>query len=95
MEYGQDIEPQTLFKGLKTLKIIDVQALENYHLLVTFNNQITKKYNMSQLFDLEIFKPLKNIDLFTQAKAQSYGIVWNEEIDIAEYELWINGQEII
>lgn len=50
---------------------------------------------MSKLFDLEVFKPLKNKSLFNQATADCYGVIWNDEIDIAEYELWINGKEII
>jgi len=24
-------------------------------------------------------------------KAEKYGIVWNEELDLSEYEFWTNG----
>lgn len=24
----------------------------------------------------------------------NYGVIWNDEIDLSEYELWINGVEV-
>jgi hypothetical protein len=45
---------------------------------------------------MEEFKPLMNPVLFQQAKVDigGYGISWNDDIDISEYEAWINGSEI-
>jgi hypothetical protein len=40
-----------------------------------------------------MFAPLRNLSFFKNFKIESggYGLVWNEDIDISEYELWKNG----
>ena len=40
-----------------------------------------------------MFSPLQQPALFKNFKVEreGYGIVWNEEIDISEYEIWKNG----
>jgi hypothetical protein len=40
------------------------------------------------------FSNLKDTLLFNSVKADvdSYGISWNDDIDLSEYELWINGK---
>ena len=40
-----------------------------------------------------MFAPLKNPSFFKnfRIEAGGYGLVWNEDIDISEYELWKNG----
>lgn len=42
-----------------------------------------------------MFFPLKNFALFKNFKIDpsGSGIIWNDEIDISEYEIWINGTE--
>jgi hypothetical protein len=79
------------------IKITKVTPIDNYKLIVEFDNGITKQYDMSKLFDLEAFKPLENKFLFNQAYADPFGhgVIWNDEIDISEYELWKNGQPYI
>jgi hypothetical protein len=78
------------------IKITKVTPVDNYKLIVEFNNGIIKQYDMSKLFYLEAFKPLENKFLFKQAKADDFGhgVVWNDEIDISEYEIWTNGTDI-
>lgn len=75
------------------MKIIKVTPIDDYKLIVDFDNSITKQYDMSKLFHLEAFKPLKNKFLFKQAitDISGHGVIWNDEIDISEYELWENG----
>jgi Protein of unknown function (DUF2442) len=77
------------------MNILLVEALSDYYLKVTFDNNIIKYYDVSKMFHLEAFEPLKNIFLFKQVQVDSTGkaVVWNDEIDIAEYELWINGYD--
>ncbi|WP_442937996.1 hypothetical protein [Nostoc sp.] len=40
-----------------------------------------------------MFSPLRQPAFFQNFKVEQggYGIVWNEEIDLSEYELWKNG----
>ena len=43
-----------------------------------------------------MFSPLKNQILFKTVIVEKggYAVVWNNTIDISEYELWNNGQSI-
>ncbi|WP_053955352.1 DUF2442 domain-containing protein [Inediibacterium massiliense] len=73
-------------------KIKNVKPIDNYFLLITFTNEITKKYDMKNWLSRESFKPLQNPALFALVKVDiyGYGISWNDEIDLSEYELWTN-----
>jgi len=75
------------------MKILSVIPNEDYILLVKFDNQQTKNYDVSKLFSLDTFKPLQDKFLFKQVIVDitGYGVIWNDEIDISEYELWTNG----
>jgi len=75
-------------------KIKSVSAIGNYTLQVEFDNNQKKKYDVTPLLCREMFSPLKNKALFKAVKVEQggYAVVWNSEIDISEYELWIHGQ---
>ena len=78
---------------MKPPKIISAQAIDDRTLLVEFSNHETKKYNVSQLLKKPMFKPLENPGFFRNFSIElgGYGLVWNDEVDISEYELWENG----
>ncbi|WP_428356027.1 DUF2442 domain-containing protein [Methyloprofundus sp.] len=77
-------------------KVKLVKALDNYQLIVRFDNNQTKQYDVSPLLKKAMFSPLKNLALFKAVKVENggYAVVWNEDIDISEYELWQHGQPI-
>ena len=74
-------------------KIKYVEPLAGKRLLVTFGNNTKKVYDCSLLLKEETFKPLLNDALFRSVKADrhGYGIIWSDEIDLSESELWRNG----
>lgn len=74
-------------------KIKKVQPLEGKRLIVTFDNNVKKIYDCSPLLKEEVFKPLQNDLLFKDVKADKYGygVIWSDELDLSESELWING----
>jgi hypothetical protein len=77
-------------------KIKKIEFMEEYKIKVFFKNNQKKIYNVSRLFRNAEFRPLKNPALFQQAKvdAGGYGISWNDEIDISEYEVWKYGTKL-
>jgi hypothetical protein len=77
--------------------ISHVTPLPHYTLLVTFINGITKKYDCLPLLKRPEFLLLKNEAFFKSVRVDGggYGISWNDDIDISEYELWTNGIETI
>ena len=75
-------------------KVKNVTPLKEYILEVTFENDIIKYYDVSQLFQKwTVFQNLKTVNgLFEQVKVDKggYGISWNDEIDLSCNELWEN-----
>ena len=74
-------------------KIKQVEAIVGKKLLVTFNNNTKKIYDCTSLLKEKAFKPLLDNVLFQSVKADryGYGVIWSDEIDLSESELWING----
>ena len=81
---------------MSTPKIQSVKPLENKKLLVKFENGVEKIYDCNQLLHLEVFQLLKNDTFFKSVKVDSggYGISWNDDVDLSEYELWTNSKEL-
>lgn len=71
------------------IKSIKVNS-ENYSISVLFDNGVTKNIDFKDKIKEDFYCDLKNKLLFEQAKvdAGGYGISWNDDIDISEYELW-------
>jgi hypothetical protein len=76
-------------------RIESVYPLPNYHLLVLFQNGQVRTYDCRPLLSEGVFRPLAQESLFNQVHVGNggYGVVWNDEIDLAEAELWLNGRE--
>jgi hypothetical protein len=77
-------------------RILAVRALEGKKLLVRFVNGVEKVYDSNPLLSLERFNLLKNEAFFRAVRVDpgGYGISWNDEMDLSEYELWTNGMEV-
>jgi hypothetical protein len=76
-------------------KIKSVKPLPDYRLRVVFYNDMVVTYDCSPLLEEAVFNPLSDQSLFNQAQVDSggYGIVWNDDIDLSESELWLNGMK--
>ncbi len=76
-------------------RIESVTPLEGKRLLVKFVNGVEKVYDCNQLLHLEMFQSLRNEAFFRSVKvdAGGYGISWDDNVDLSEYELWVNGTE--
>ncbi|BAP57326.1 hypothetical protein THII_3029 [Thioploca ingrica] len=74
-------------------KIKSAQVIDDHTLIVEFANEEKRKYDMTKLFDKEVFFPLKNPGFFKNFQIDSSGcaIIWNEDIDVSEYEIWSHG----
>jgi len=78
-------------------KVLSVQPLEGKKLLIRFVNEVEKNYDCAQLLHLEAFQLLNNEAFFKAVKvdAGGYGISWNDDVDLSEYELWTNSVEVV
>ena len=78
---------------MKPERIVFAKDIEDRTLMVKFTNLEIKKYDISKLLDNPMFATLRNPGFFRNFKIEAggYALVWNEDIDISEYELWQNG----
>ncbi len=74
-------------------RIIKAKAIDDHTLMVEFSNQEVKQYDVRSLLKKPMFAPLQQPAFFKNFKIElgGYALVWNDEIDISEYELWKNG----
>jgi len=74
-------------------KIRFVKALDDYILLVTFNNGITKQYDFKPKIIEHPYNTIAKHNLFksVQIDIGGYGLSWNDDIDISEHDLWEKG----
>ncbi len=79
---------------MKHPKVQSAIAMNDHILVIEFDNKQKKKYDITPLLGKEMFSPLKNPALFKALKVEQggYAVVWNNSIDISEYELWRHGQ---
>ena len=77
-------------------KAIDLKFKENPTLEVTFQNSEIKSYDMASLFTkYPNLEALKDRKLFLSGKLMgSYGIYWNEDLDIEVETIYEDGINI-
>ena len=61
---------------------IDVKPLDGFKLLITFQNNERKIFDVTPMLDLTMYQKLKNKGLFSMAKADGMCVYWNDEIDL-------------
>lgn len=81
---------------VNTPKIRSVVPLTGRRLLVTFVNGVQKVYYCQRIIGLERFQLLRQEAFFKTVAVDlgGYGISWNDDMDLSEYELWNNGVEV-
>jgi len=79
---------------MKHPKVQSAMAVDDHILVIEFDNKQKKKYDITPLLEKEMFSPLKNPALFKSVKVDQggYAVVWDNHIDLSEYELWRHGQ---
>jgi hypothetical protein len=101
LEYAKDQEITAARIGEVNMfhKVKKVKTLPNYCLLVQFENEEKKRYDLKPLFkEMEAFQPLVYVTgLFEQVRVDigGYGISWNDDIDLACNELYNNGTKVL
>jgi len=75
-------------------KIESVEALPSKTLKVIFKGGDIRFYDCRRLLKEEPFKALQDEALFRAVEAEKHGyaVIWNDEIDLSESEIWINGR---
>lgn len=81
---------------MKYPKILSAVAIDDHTLVVEFDNKQKKKYDITPLLEKEMFSLLKNPAFFKAVKVEQggYAVVWDNNIDLSEYEVWTHGQSM-
>lgn len=79
-----------------TPRIDSVQPMGRTRLLIRFRNGEQRIYDCGPLLSRPQFRLLMDPAFFRAAHvdAGGYGISWNDDIDLSEYELWTNGKPV-
>ncbi|MGL5750149.1 MAG: DUF2442 domain-containing protein [Paraclostridium sp.] len=64
------------------LAVKEVEPIENYKLILTFENNEVKIFDMNPYLDKGIFQELKNENIFNAVKVSFDSIEWPNEVDI-------------
>jgi hypothetical protein len=72
----------------KLLDVITVEVMQEYNLVLTFENGEVRLFDMLQYMDLKPYNKLKGSPLFKLAKVEYGTVVWPGEIDIAPETLY-------
>lgn len=75
-------------------KILNVEVLENYELLLTFDNNVKKIKDMKPYLDKGVFTKLKDKDVFSKVKIAFGTILWDADIDICADSLYETSIEV-
>ncbi|MGL5331036.1 MAG: DUF2442 domain-containing protein [Filifactoraceae bacterium] len=64
------------------LAVKEVKPIENYKLILTFENNEVRLFDMNPYLDKGIFQELKNENIFNAVKVSFDSIEWPNEADI-------------
>ena len=78
--------------------IISVQPLENYQLLLEFDNGEKRTADISHLLEKPVFSFLKNTDRFRAVYLEYGAVTWENpdgnEVDICPDKLYMDSKEV-
>jgi hypothetical protein len=80
----------------KHLPLLKVKPLAGYRLHCTFEGNAERVYDFTPHLTRRMFQPLQNEFIFKTAHADPHGlgVVWNDDMDIAASEIWLNGESV-
>lgn len=77
-----------------TLNIKDVKVLENYELLLIYENGEEKVYDMKKNLQYECFSKLKDYEYFKKVHPCGETIEWEEGEDVCPEDMYFNSKKV-
>ena len=71
-------------------RVKSVVAISGYKLKIKFNNGEEGVYDCTHLLDFCVFKELRDVNYFKQAKAWDGTVIWPHEQDICPDTLYLD-----
>ncbi len=92
--YDEKIKDYIYISSKPKWKVKNVEAKNDYTMIITFEDDVKKIYDAKELIFKDIYKQLNDIDFFLTARVFGDSVIWNDEIDIAPEFLYENSVEI-
>ena len=71
-------------------KAVDVKPQQDFCLLVTFNNNEKRMFDVKPYLEYEMFKPLRDIAFFNSVRPAHGTIQWANEADFCPDTVYLN-----
>ena len=78
---------------MKSFYPINVKPMDNYQLILTFDNGEVRRFDVTPYLDDMFFSPLRNVRVFNTVRVNPISIEWDGGIDICPDELYHNSVE--
>ncbi|MDR2938016.1 MAG: DUF2442 domain-containing protein [Prevotellaceae bacterium] len=75
-------------------RVKDVKPQDNYRLLVTFTNGEVGLLDMEPYLDYNMFKSLRNVDLFNGVRPAHGTIQWANEADLCPDTVYLDSVKV-
>jgi len=73
-------------------RVIKVKPLPDYELLLEFEGNISRVFDVKPYLEIGVFKQLKSESLFNAAHANYGTVEWNDEIDFCPDTLYLDSK---
>ena len=74
---------------IKPVSAKSIRPLDDYRLIISFNNGERRMFDFKPLLDMPCYQPLKDVEIFKQVFVEFGTAVWNNgDIDIAPETLY-------
>jgi hypothetical protein len=76
-------------------RVKSLVAMDDYRLEITFTNGEVGVFDCSHLLDFGVFRELRDITYFKQARAEGGTVVWPHEQDICPDTLYEDSEKLV
>jgi hypothetical protein len=73
------------------LEVVKAEYLNDYRIKLWFNNQVVKVVDMANSLNVEVFRPLKDLEYFKRFTIKFNTIEWENGADLAPEYLYETG----
>lgn len=76
-------------------RVIAVEVINNHQLLITFNNQEKRLFDVSDYLDFPVFQVLRNPCYFKTVRVEHGTLVWSEDVDFCPDTIYLKSLPIV
>ncbi|MFA9238585.1 MAG: DUF2442 domain-containing protein [Candidatus Paceibacteria bacterium] len=76
------------------IDVVNVKPINDFFLLLEFENGEKKEFDCKTLFDKKPFEVLNNKNFFQKARVEYGTVVWSDEIDVSPETLYLESKLI-